>query len=223
MHRSPLHIVVAVAIGSLAAITVAPTSAVAGAYLGGGLAWHQIRGEFDDTLLLAGADALYDVPNVDPGMGPRFVLGFGEGVAFELSYARTRHSAPGLLRPDGYSTLHHVLGMDLVGRTHWGERITAGRARLFTRLGLAIVRLRLDDSGYDLSPQPFDVEYEGGGFTLGGGGELTLHPKLRATLEIDYRFVRYHHALSRGDELELEDSLTGNGAAAHVGIQWWPR
>ena len=209
------------AITALALACCAPPQARAWNYLGVGGAWHEIKGDFDDTLLLSGEDAVYDIPTMDPGSGMRFVLGAGGELAFELSYAQSRHDAPGLLRPEGYPTTYHVVGLDLVARTGMGERLTAGHGQVYIRFGLALTRLRMNASGYDASPVPFDAEYKGAGFTLGAGFELKAPGRLRPFVEYDYRWMGYSSVLSRGKDIEIGDPVSGNGTALYAGLAWW--
>lgn len=194
--------------------------AAAWPYFGVGLTRNEVNGEFDDSVILIGPGAVFDVPTVDPGFGPRFVLGWGRGSgSFEFSYTRSEHKAPGALNPEGYDAEYHLFGFDFVGRTGWGKSLTADKGQAYLRLGIATATLRLDQSGFDTAL--FDVEYLGAGFTTGLGFEVRLPRRFNAYGEYDYRFNTFNHVQSRGaEEIEIEDSLRGWGPSMLAGLNW---
>ena len=204
---------------SMVVLALVVGAGTARAYLGVGWIHNEVKGEFTDELVLSGADAVYDVPRVDPGDGLRYVLGGGgDAVAFELSYALSRHRAPGVLRPDGYPTKYHLVGVDMLIGTRIGRSLTAGRGEIYARLGVAGAWLRLDGSGYDSSPVPFDVQYNGGSFTLGSGFVLRASPMLHPYVEWDYRFTGFNSVNSRGKDIELDERLGGSGPSIMAGL-----
>ncbi|NOT34804.1 MAG: hypothetical protein HOP12_11620 [Candidatus Eisenbacteria bacterium] len=197
------------------------SATTAWSYIGIGWIRNQVDGDFDDDTVLIGADAIYDVPTIDPGDGLRFVLGGGsDKVSGELSYALTHHRAPGALRPDGYPTKLHYASIDLLIGTGLGKSLTSGRGQFYVRVGITAARLRLDGGAYDLSATPFDVEYQGGGFTFGSGFELRFPAGVRPYVEYDYRLVSYGSVLAPRDNIEIEDSVSGRGPSICAGINF---
>ncbi len=195
----------------------------AAAYIGAGWARQEIGGEFDDTLVLVGVDAIYDIPTIDPGDGLRFVFGFGrESAGVEFSYTTSDHKAPGDLNPSGYDAEYHVYDVHLVGRVKLLKSLTRERARLYFRLGFAVTSLAINGSAYDLTATPFDPVYHGSGFALGSGFEFKLPLGLTPYAEVDYRWIGYGSVSARGQDIDIDDKVSGKGPSFYLGVTWSP-
>jgi opacity protein-like surface antigen len=200
---------------------VCPGSAEAITSLSVDWARQAVKGDFDDTIILVGPDAIYDIPRIDPGDGIRFGIGWGlPEFEFEVTYATTTHKAPGALRPDGYDTHYHQIGLDLVPHTGILRGPTGGLANVYLRIGGSFASLRIRESAADLVPSLFTPSYNGIGLTLGAGVEMQLLPGLYPRLEYTYRVMRFPSVESQGKTIKLEDRLSGSGSAVYAGMRW---
>jgi hypothetical protein len=65
-----------------------------GLYIGIGVPFNQIQGDFDGTSYLTSGDEFFLVPKFKDGQGVKYFGGYrGGNVAFELSYAKSTHQA----------------------------------------------------------------------------------------------------------------------------------
>ncbi len=216
----PVNVPRVFAATAIAAVCCVATSAQA--YFGAAWVRHDIRGDFDDQSALVGADAVYDLPTIDPGTGVRYCFGGGRDARIELSYAITHHSAPGDLRPDGYATRYQVYALDLAFNTGIARKLTKDHARVILRFGGALTRLKLAESGYDINLETFDATYSGGGFTAGAGLEFVLPGGFQPHIDYSYNLTGYSSVNARDDSIDIKDRVSGKGPSLVAGFTWRP-
>jgi hypothetical protein len=186
-----------------------PVLAKPGFYLGLGIPYNTIGGDFDGTSGFTGANDAIIVPKIDGAFGYGMLAGYqaDNGLAFELSYLASKHDAKwmGATGKVDYS----VVNLDLKYSFN-----TSQPTQPYLLGGINLDTLVVKDGSVNFTTlEVGDATYTGTGFNLGLGVDQYLNSHVSAGLGLTYRFVKYDRAEGVTDKGKLDSSLNGNGVS----------
>ncbi|MCW5635370.1 MAG: hypothetical protein KIT17_18680 [Rubrivivax sp.] len=182
-----------------------------GGYLGVLYGHNAVGGEFDDTVVLRGANEVIDVPRMNAGGGAGLLWGIrtSGGGGFEIGWHRSRHRTTSVLLGDSRATLSFL---DFDGK--WGlYREGPVRAWLLFGFGfpkLVVERSRITGAGRS------DASYSGYSLNLGAG--VAYYPLPRLGLTFDLLWRRTEFTSVQGEA--IDEGLKGPGRALRFATTW---
>jgi opacity protein-like surface antigen len=187
----------------------APASAVLaneGFYLGLGIPYNTIGGDFDGESVFVGASDLIIVPEIDGALGFGILGGYqaNNGLAFELSYLASSHDAKWLGASGDVD--YSVVNLDFKYNFS-----TDRPTQPYLLLGLGLHEVVVVDGSVSVSGQIGDATYTGTGFNIGAGVDQYVNPNVSIGLGLTYRIVEYDEAEGVVGKGKLDDSLNGDG------------
>ncbi len=178
-----------------------------GFYLGVGIPYNTIGGDFDGKTLLIGANDFIILPEIDGGLGLGILLGYGftKEVALELSYFGTSHNAK-FLGGSG-DVDYSVFNLDLKY-----SFLTERPTQPYLLFGLGFNQIVVKDGSVDFfTGEVGDGTFTGLGFNLGAGVDHYFTPHFSVGAGLIYRIVRYDEAEGVTDSGSIDDELNGDG------------
>lgn len=184
------------------------TSAFArqGFYLGAGVPYNTVGGDFDGKSFLVGPDDIIIQPEIDGGFGYGILAGYGftPAWALELSYLASSHDAE-FLGGSGdvkYSAFNIDLKYSL---------LTSQATQPYFRVGIGFPKLVVEDGSASFLGQVGDAEYTGVGLNLGVGVDHYVTPHFSVGAGATYRIVEYDEAEGVVGSGKIDDNLDGDG------------
>lgn len=178
-----------------------------GFYMGLGIPYNTIGGDFDGKSSLIGANDLIILPEIDGGIGFGILLGYGftKDMALELSYFGTSHNAEFL---GGRGDVdYNVLNLDLKF-----SFLTEQPTQPYLLFGLGLNEIVVKDGSVNFfTGQVGDGTFTGGSFNLGAGVDHYFTPNISLGAGLIYRIVRYDEAEGVTDSGSINDKLNGDG------------
>lgn len=195
--------------------TASVASAKEGFYLGGGLLYNTIAGDFDgDTLFVStGASEIIVVPDVDPGFGFALYGGYigPIGLGGELGITHTGHDAEFV----GVSLDTTLTAVNLDLRFDFQ---TNAPAIPYLLAGIGINVITVDDGAANtITGKLGEATYTGLGFHIGGGLDYYVAPVFSLGGRLTLRFDRYDEGEGIDSEGELPEGLKGDGISLLFG------
>ena len=178
-----------------------------GFYMGLGIPYNTIGGDFDGKSSLIGANDLIILPEIDGGLGLGILLGYGftKDTALELSYFGTSHNAK-FLGGSG-DVDYNVLNLDLKF-----SFLTEQPTQPYLLFGLGFNQIAVKDGSVNLfTGQVGDGTFTGVGFNLGAGVDHYFTPNISLGAGLIYRIVRYDEAEGVTDSGSIDSKLNGDG------------
>ncbi len=155
-----------------------------GFYLGVSVPRNAIEGSFDGETVLTGGGELIAVPKVASSFGYGFLFGGRTGQsALEVGYLRSRHNVTFLEAPGKAD--YHILNLD--ARYYLSAK---SAAQPFVLIGATLDWLIVKE-GSASETEVGDATFQGGGFSIGGGLAIYLHPRVSLSGEAAYRLIGY--------------------------------
>ena len=149
---------------------------------------NAVGGEFDDTITYNSGTSIYDVPDVDNGMGFGVALGVtGPGASGEIGYVRTVHDTsstfPGIgAQEAAFNAIDFNLKIHLTREN---------RFRPYVLLGIGIPWITITDSEFQGGSSFDDETFVGISGNLGGGIVFYLTEQLFINAGAMYRFSSF--------------------------------
>lgn len=166
--------------------------------------YNIMRGDFDDTLYFTDGTWIYDVPDVDDGMGAGFIFGirydFG---CLEIGYHRTHHDTSSSITTIGESeAAYNVVDLNVKYDIFAGKRI-----KPYLLAGIGATWLKIEDSATDGTVYENETFY-GYEINLGAGVSYYFHPQWALTGGVIYRH-NWFSGLSSGtlSETQIEKAI----------------
>ena len=191
-----------------------PFSVKEGIYLELFGVYNQVGGDFDDSSVLVSFPTIYDIPDVDPGIGFGLALGrrYDKG-AIEVSYQRSTHDTTssfiGVGEQKGYlNTLDLNFKIDVFAK----EKI-----RPHILLGFGFPWLTITDSQVELyGVKNKDETFSGLSGNIGFGLSQFMNPQMCVTAGVMYRYMMFTSV----DGLSIEDDLSAGGLSFRLGLSF---
>lgn len=150
----------------------------------------------------------------------------GGGLGLRLSYGFTRAVAVYLqadgLRVESDAEDEYDLGfvdlgvrLSLNGGGRWAPYFDGALTAAGTRLDQDVTE---PDGGGDVG----DLEYAGGGLTLGGGTQLFVSRTLAVDAALRFTFGAFGEGAQGDDEIEPFDDIDFAGSRLNLGVSWYP-
>jgi opacity protein-like surface antigen len=183
-----------------------------GFYIGVGLPYNTITGDFDGNSALQGGNEIIIVPEIDGAVGFAVMPGIGinQQWAIELHFLGSSHDGSWL----GSSGDVEFFSFSINGKYNFSPSQSTQPYLLF---GISSNTLVITDGSWDtLSGEVGDATFSGPGFNFGGGIEHYVDPHVSFRLGLTYRFVDYTDAEGVNQSGTIEDSLDGSGISFMV-------
>lgn len=183
-----------------------------GLYLGVLFAYNGMSGDFDDSVFYTNGSTVYDVPDVDDGMGFGLILGTRTSKgALELGYQRTSHDTNSSFVDIGKSTAYY----NVIDLNFKFDVFAQKQLKPYFLVGLGIPWLTIEDS------QTNGVTYEdetfvGFDLNLGAGMAYYFHPQWAITGGVIYRWNWFGSV----DGESIDNSLLEKALGLTVGITY---
>lgn len=181
-----------------------------GFYLGAGLSYNTIGGDFDGESVLSQGSEVVVVPEIDSAAGLALLVGynFTPGFGIEASYYASKHDITwmGASGEAAFGTLNLDLKFNFAASQPTQPYVLVG-------IGSNVVIV--EDGAFDLfTGEVDDATYTGVGFNAGIGVESYLSSNFSVRAGATYRFVEYDKAKGLDEEGDIEDPLKGSGLSA---------
>lgn len=175
-----------------------------------------MSGDFDDTRFFVVPGKLFDVPEVDSGVGFGIVAGSRSGrLALELGYQRSSHDTHSSfvdMGEGGESTAAYNV-IDLNFKI---DLLTKYRFRPYILFGFGIPWITIEKSAVTAGGQFEDETFIGFNLNVGTGMAYYIRPQWALMGGIIYRWNRF----SSVEGEDLETSLTENVIGLNAGIAY---
>ena len=192
--------------GLLISVSASAVLAKQGFYLGFGIPYNTIGGDFDGESAFVGASDIIIVPEIDGAFGFGILVGFGFSpeAALELSYLASSHDAKWM---GGSGDVDYsMLNIDFKFSFN-----SFKPTQPYLLIGLGFHDVVVVDGSVSVSGQIGDATYTGTGFNIGGGVDQYVNPNVSIGLGLTYRIVEYDEAEGVVGKGKLDDSLNGDG------------
>lgn len=189
-----------------------------GFYLGAGIPYNTIGGDFKGDTFLVGPSDIIIQPEIDGGFGFGIVAGYGfnNELSLELSYLVSSHDAEFI--GESVDVKYSVFNIDLKY-----SFLTSQATQPYLLVGVGFPKLVVEDGSETRSFLPFrvgDAEYTGVGWNLGVGVDHYVTPNVSIGAGATYRIVKYDEAEGVVGSGEIGDSLKGNGFGLMLGAAY---
>lgn len=183
-----------------------------GFFVGIGLSYNTIHGDFDGESILVAPGEAFIVPSVENDYGPVFTLGWrSDQGAFELSYLHSTHDITWL----GAKGEAEFSMINLDGKFFF---LRNQKLQPFFLFGIGLPWLKVKDGSTDLVSID-DATFNGLGLNIGTGFQYFVYPKVAITPGVTYRWITYSSVSGAGgDNVPIAEDLDGSGLYYNVGL-----
>lgn len=185
-----------------------------GFYIGAGVPYNTVEGDFNGNSSFRRGDAVIIVPDIEGGFGVNLTAGYGinDKWAIELNLLSSRHNG----KWQQLSGNVDYASFSINGKYNFRASRTTQPYLLF---GVGSHALTIKDGARDLSTgQVSDATLLGPGFNFGTGIDQYIGKNLSLTVGIMYRYV--HYTLVEGvheNSGSIDDELNGSGMTFLLG------
>lgn len=183
-----------------------------GFFVGIGLSYNTIHGDFDGESILVSPGEAFIVPSVENDYGPVFTIGTRSNQgAFELSYLYSTHDITWL----GAKGEAEFSMINLDGKFFF---MRDQKLQPYLLFGIGLPWLKVKDGSTDLVSVD-DATFHGIGFNIGTGFQYFVHRKVAITPGVTYRWITYSSVSGAGgDNVKIAKDLDGSGLHYNVGL-----
>jgi hypothetical protein len=182
-----------------------------GFYLGVGIPYNTIEGDFKGNSALEGGNEVIILPDIDGALGINVLMGYGftRQWAIELNFLGSGHDGNWM----GSAGNVDFFSFSINGKYNFPS---SGATQPYLLFGISGNSLNIQDGSQNLwTGEIGDATLSGPGFNLGGGVEHYFR-KMSLRLGVTYRFVDYTDAEGVSNSGGIEDSLDGSGFTVMV-------
>lgn len=199
---------VSVIVFALILFGAAPSAeAKKGGYVGVGLVYNTIQGDFNGNAGLQLGTETIIVPDIHDAVGFDFRGGYGftDAWALELNLMVSEHDG----KWGGSSHDVSFVSFSINGKYSFAAETTVQPYLLFGISGNAVV---IENGSEDIATGEIgDASLTGPGLNFGTGIDLFLNPNFSVNLGLLYRIVDYTDAEGVNESAAIDDELNGNG------------
>ena len=186
-----------------------------GTYIGIGVIFTAIGGDFDGQRFFYDSSEAIVVPKIDAGAGFDVVLGYKSGYwGFELFFNYAGSDAKFGARDIKVHRLQYGLG----GRLY---PLPEAQLQPFVSVGFGAEYLLAENASVDASSNLGDATYTGVDFRIGGGLAYYLTPRLALNCKFEYVYAIFSDAEGiKGEKKPLDPSLKASSLLAGLSLTY---